>query len=106
MASSIRNRRIRRCQFDPVLGVLELFTSIDGASQLKKEALSERHHRFEITIGFVKLEHRELGIVPGRDTLVAKVPIDLVDLFEPTYDQPLKVELGAIRKKRSIPSAL
>ena len=47
-----------------------------------------------VGVGLVPLEHRELGVVLGRDALVAEVLADLVDALEAADDQPLEVELG------------
>ena len=41
----------------------------------------------------VVLEHRELGIVPGRDALVAVAATDLVDALEAADEEALQVEL-------------
>ena len=46
-----------------------------------------------VAVGLVELEHRELGIVLGRDPLVAEVAVDLVDPLEAADDQPLQIQL-------------
>jgi hypothetical protein len=45
-------------------------------------------------MGPVELEHGELGVVPGRDALVAEVAVDLVDLLQAADHQALEVQLG------------
>ena len=56
---------------------------------------SVRSHQVLVRrVGLVELEHRELGVVPGRDPLVAEVAVDLVDALDAADDQPLQVELG------------
>jgi hypothetical protein len=47
-----------------------------------------------VGIGLIELERRELGVVPGRDSLVAKTAADLEHLVEAADDQSLQVELG------------
>ena len=47
-----------------------------------------------VGVGLVELERRELGIVPGRDPLVAEAPADLEHLVETADDQSLEVQLG------------
>ncbi len=59
------------------------------------------HERFQargggvvVGVGLVPLDHRELGVVLGRDALVAEVLAELVDAFQTTDDAALEVELG------------
>ena len=47
-----------------------------------------------VRVRLVPLEHRELGVVLGREALVAEVLADLVDALEAADDQPLEVQLG------------
>ena len=47
-----------------------------------------------VRVGLVPLEHRELGIVLGRDALVAEVLAELVHAIDPTHDESLQIELG------------
>ncbi len=46
-----------------------------------------------VAIGLVELEHGELGVVLGGDTLVAEVAVDLVDAVEAADDQALQIKL-------------
>ena len=57
--------------------------------------LLEEHHGVGVVgVGLVELEHGELGIVAGRDALVAEDAADLEHLLEAADHQPLQVELG------------
>ena len=47
-----------------------------------------------VGVGLVPLEHRELGVVLGREALVAEVLAELVDPLEAADDQALEVQLG------------
>ena len=47
-----------------------------------------------VGVGLVELEHGELGVVAGRQALVAEDPADLEDLLEAAHHQPLQVQLG------------
>ena len=47
-----------------------------------------------VGVGLVELEHGELGVVAGRQPLVAEHPGDLEDLLEAADHQPLEVQLG------------
>ena len=44
-------------------------------------------------MGLIELEHRELGVVLGRDTLVAKIAVDLEDTLDPANHQTLEIQL-------------
>ncbi len=63
------------------------------ASGVHDHALGQLHHVVVVGEGLVGLEHRELGVVPRRDALVAEDPADLVDALEATDDEPLEVQL-------------
>ena len=60
----------------------------------RDQLLGERHHVGVVGVRLVQLEHRELGVVPGRDALVAEHPADLEDALEAADDEPLQVQLG------------
>ena len=60
----------------------------------RDELLDPGHRVAVVGVRLVPLEHRELGVMLERDSLVAEVLADLVDLLEPADDQPLEVELG------------
>ena len=57
------------------------------------ELLGERHHVAVVAVGLVELEHRELGVVPGRQALVAEHPADLEHPLEAADHEPLQVQL-------------
>src|SRR5262249_58311738 len=63
-------------------------------SRLRDELLDALHRVAVVRVRLVPLEHRELGVVLERHTLVAEVLADLVHLLETSDDQPLEVELG------------
>src|SRR5437016_2135331 len=73
----------------------------NGLRPLAVDGLDERHDQFlgqgyqvrVVRVCHVELEHRELGVVNGRDALVPEVAVDLVDPVQPANDQPLEVEL-------------
>ena len=44
-------------------------------------------------MGLIELEHRELGIVLGRDTLVTKIAVNLEDALDPADHQTLEIQL-------------
>src|SRR5690625_5173155 len=50
------------------------------------------HHRVVVAVGLVRLEHHELGVVRGVDTLVAESLADLVDALDSTGDRAFEVE--------------
>ena len=56
-------------------------------------ALDEIHHVDVVREGLVRLEHRELGVVPHVDALVAEHPPDLEDALHAADDEPLQVQL-------------
>ena len=58
------------------------------------QAFGQVHDLVVGGIGLVQFEHRELGVVPGRHTLVAEVAVDLVDPFQPADHQTLQIQLG------------
>ncbi len=55
--------------------------------------LDETHDIPVVGVGLVTLQHRELGIVTWRQSLVAKHTPDLVDPPEPADQKPLQVQL-------------
>ena len=60
----------------------------------RDELLAARRDVLVVGVRLVPLEHRELGVVLGREALVAEVLADLVDALEAADDQALEVELG------------
>ena len=61
---------------------------------VREHLLGQPHQVLVVHVRLVELEHRELGVVLGRDPLVAEVAVDLVDAFEPADGQALQVQLG------------
>ena len=57
------------------------------------EALGELHHAAKVSVGLIKFEHGELGIMTARESLVTKDAADLKDAIFASYEHPLKVEL-------------
>ena len=55
--------------------------------------LGEAHDLLVGPVGRVELHHRELGVVPDADPLVAEVAVDLEHALEPAHHQALQVEL-------------
>ncbi len=63
------------------------------ARRLHDELLGERHHVGDVGVRLVGLHHRELGVVPAGETLVAEHPADLEHAVHAADDQPLEVQL-------------
>ncbi len=63
------------------------------ARGLRDQLLADVHHVVPVAERLVELHHRELGVVAGRDALVAEDPSDLVHALHATHDQPLEVQL-------------
>ena len=61
--------------------------------ELGEQRLRQLHEVGVVGVRLVKLEHRELGVVLGRDPLVPEIAVDLVHALEPADDEPLEVEL-------------
>ncbi len=80
-------------QVESTAPVLERQRAPDGHRRRLGQGLVQLHHVLVGAVGLVGLEHRELGVVLPVDPLVAKVPPDLEDPFEPPHQQPLQVEL-------------
>ena len=66
----------------------------DLGGEVGDELLGQLHHVAVVGIGLVQLEHRELGVVPGRQSLVAEHPGQLEHPLEPADDEALEVQLG------------
>ena len=58
-----------------------------------EDALDQVHQVAVIRVGLVELQHRELGVVLRRETLVAEIAVDLVHALEAAHDQALQEEL-------------
>jgi hypothetical protein len=59
-----------------------------------------------VRVGLVELQHRELGIVPGGQPLVAEVAVDLIDALEAADTRRFRYSSGAMRRNSCMSSAL
>jgi len=50
------------------------------------------HPVLVVRVGTIRLKHRELGIVLGRNPLIPEVAIDLVHTIEATDNQSLQIQ--------------
>ena len=82
--------RPRRSEVDDPFAVAARLTAPEAIDARHEHLLREVHHREQVAISVVQLEHREFGIVPPTDALVAEDAADLVDLFQPADEQPLQ----------------
>ena len=64
------------------------------ARRVGDQLLGQPHHVEVIGKGLVQLQHRELGIVPGRQAFVAEHARELEHAVVPADDESLEVELG------------
>jgi hypothetical protein len=104
--SGRRRRRLRPCrpvrrygfahrealplaQVDGVLPVLHYRRPANCGGEMREQILSQVHQVAVITVSLVELEHGEFRIVLGRNSLVAKIPVDLVHAVEAAHHQPL-----------------
>ena len=55
--------------------------------------LGQIHQVTVVGIGLIKLHHGEFRIVPGRQTLVAEIAVNLVDALKTTHHQSFQVQL-------------
>ena len=62
--------------------------------QLREQFLVHRHQVLIIAVGFIKLQHREFGIMLSRDAFVAEVAINLIHTIKTAHNQPLQIKLG------------
>ena len=72
-------------------------------NRLRKVAdhlLDERGHLLKIRKRPVGLEHRELRIVPARNSLVAEIPVQLENFRETADEKPLEIKLGRDAQKQ------
>ena len=65
----------------------------DALRHVPDQRLGQVHQVVIVAVGLVELEHRELGVVPRRDALVAEIAVDLEDLFQAADDQFLQIQL-------------
>ena len=66
---------------------------IDSRATVGQHLLGHPHQVLVVDVGLVKLEHRELGVVLGRDPFVAEVAVDLVDALDAADGEPLEIQL-------------
>ena len=76
---------------DPLVGQGD--AADDVLRHLPEQRLGEVHQIVVVLISLVELEHREFGVVPGRDALVAEIAVDLEHLLHAADDELLEVEL-------------
>ena len=76
---------------------------MDGSSRAVDQSLGEMPHRGVVGVRLVNLQRGELRVVRGVDPFVAKVAAKLEDRPNPGDEEPFEVQLGAIRRDRSIP---
>ena len=63
------------------------------SGDLREQLIGQGHQRAIVAVRLVELQHRELGVVLGRDPLIAKIAVDLVHPLNPSDDQPLQIQL-------------
>ncbi len=61
-----------------------------GAGEPLQQLLRQGHQVLVVGVGLVEFQHRELGVVPRGDPLVAEVAVDLVHAVEPADDEALE----------------
>ena len=88
-----RHAAIRRRQRNLVLAERDLIGADGLARDRREHLLGHRHQLAVLAVGLVELEHRELGVVLGRNPLVPEVAVDLVDALEAADGQPLEIQL-------------
>ena len=67
-----------------------------GAPQCRLRGFAQQrfgqiHDLVIARIGLIQLEHRELGVVPGRYAFVAEIPVDLINALETTDNEALEI---------------
>ena len=67
---------------------------IDDARGVGDQLLGEAHHVVVVGERLVQLQHRELGVVPRRQSFVAEHARELEDPVVAADDEPLQVQLG------------
>src|SRR5262249_52739799 len=83
----------RRSEVDHRAVPLDLRSTDRGACGRRNELLGDPHHVVVIGKGFVQLKDRELGIVPGRESLVAEHAAHLEDAVVTADNQPFEIQL-------------
>ena len=84
----------RRVEVDHDAVPLDPVGAEDALGDAGDELLEPGRGVVVVGVGLVPLEHRELGVVLGRDALVAEVLAELVDAVDAADDAALQVELG------------
>ena len=84
----------RRRQRNRVLPERERFAPGRLARHLAEHVLGQRHQVVVVGVAQVELQHRELGVVLGRNPLVPEVTVDLEHTFDAPHRQPLQIQLG------------
>ena len=88
-----RDAAVRRRERDLVTVEGDLVGADRLVRDKRQELFGHDHQLLVVAVGLVELQHRELGIVLGRNALIPEVTVDLVDSFDPANGQPLQVEL-------------
>jgi hypothetical protein len=88
-----RQARERRLQRDLMVAERHLGAA-DGVLRGGGDHLfGHPHQRLIVRVRLVELQHREFGVVLGRNAFVPEVPVDLEHLLEAADGQALQVEL-------------
>ena len=74
--------------------ILQHGAAARGLCGVADHLLGVVHHPAAVGVGRVELHHRELGVVPRAQSLVAEVAVDLEHALEAADDQALQVQLG------------
>src|SRR4051812_15177967 len=73
---------------------VELARVADRRGRRAHALLEPAHGVGVVGVGLVPLDHRELGVVLGRQALVAEVLADLIHALEAAHDAALEIQLG------------
>ncbi|RMS27317.1 hypothetical protein ALP71_05775, partial [Pseudomonas coronafaciens pv. garcae] len=88
-----RQAHERLAEVEHLVAIGHIGAAQNQLRQFTEQLLGEVHVVFVVSVRLVKLEHGELGVVPGRNAFVAEVAVDLKDFFEPADHQTLEVQL-------------
>jgi len=93
---SIRDRQaiVRLSKIDLPALVVDGRRAERVARDLREHRFDERHEVAIVSIRRVELDHREFGVVSGRDPFVTEVAIDFEHLLETADHEPLQVQFG------------
>ncbi len=81
-----------------LLTVRDLFLAIKHRHEVVRQLFREAHHVFVIRVCLIKFYHGEFGIMTNRNSFVAKITIDLIDLFKTAHEKPLQIKFGRYAK--------